>query len=113
MKVALHSCGAVFDLIPYFIDAGADALHPIQAKAKNMDAEKLAKNFKDDVVFIGGVDTQELLPFGTPQQVRDEVKRLMDIFGSNFIVSPNHEALLPNVSIENALAIRDTAIPKI
>ena len=85
-------------------------MHPIQAKAKDMDAENLTKHFKNDLVFIGGVDTQDLLPFGTPQQIRDEVKRLKDVFGSKFIVSPSHEALLPNVSLENALAMRDAAV---
>jgi len=55
------------------------------------------------------VDTQQLLPFGTPQQVRDEVRRLKDVFGPQFVVSPSHEALLPNVSIENLLAMAEAA----
>jgi uroporphyrinogen decarboxylase len=110
LKVVLHSCGAVYDLIRYYIDSGIDGLHPLQAKAKGMDAEHLAKEFKNDLVFIGGVDTQELLPFGTPERIKTEVKRLKDIFGERFIVSPSHEALLPNVSFENALAMRDTAL---
>ena len=75
-----------------------------------MDAENLAKNFNNDLVFIGGIDTQDLLPFGTPERISDEVKRLKNVFGERFVVSPSHEALLPNVSIENALAMRDAAI---
>ena len=105
----MHSCGAVFDIIPRLIDLGIDALHPLQAKAANMQPEKLAKEFKNDLVFIGGVDTQELLPFGTPQEVKDEVHRLKDIFGSRYIVSPSHEALLENVSIENVVAMSEAA----
>ena len=70
----------------------------------------LAKNFKDKLVFIGGVDTQDLLPFGTPQQIKDEIARIADIFGGRFIVSPSHEALLPNVPFENAIAMRDTVV---
>jgi len=109
LKTTMHSCGAVFDLIPLYIEVGIDALHPLQAKAANMEPEKLAKEFGKDLIFVGGVDTQELLPFGTPEQVRDEVRRLKDIFGKNFIVSPSHEALLENVPIENVIAMSDAA----
>jgi len=109
-KVVLHSCGAIDRVIPRLIDAGVDALHPIQAKARDMDAVSLAKKYKDDIVFIGGVDTQDLLPFGTPQQVYDEVQRLKELFGPNFIVSPSHEALLPNVSPENLKAMADAVV---
>jgi uroporphyrinogen decarboxylase len=112
LKVVLHSCGSVFDLIPYFIEAGIDGLHPLQAKASNMDAETLSGEFKRDLVFIGGVDTQDLLPFGKPHKIKEEIDRLMEIFGPRFIVSPSHEALLPNVSLENALAMRDAVFEK-
>lgn len=107
LKVVMHSCGAVSDIIPDLIDFGIDALHPLQAKAKGMDAESLAKEFKDDIVFIGGIDTQEILPFGTPEQVKDEVERVKSILGEHFIVSPSHEALLANVSFENVIAMRN------
>ena len=112
LKVVMHSCGSVSSIIPDLIDLGIDALHPIQAKARGMDAESLAKEFKNDLVFIGGIDTQDLLPFGTPEQVKNEVERVRDIFGEDFIVSPSHEALLANVSIENVLAMRNAAIKK-
>lgn len=110
LKVVLHSCGAISSIIPTLIDIGIDGLHPLQAKAKGMEADKLARDFKGKLLFIGGVDTQELLPFGTPQQVRDEVRRLKDLFGGRYIVSPSHEALLPNVSPENVVAMRDAAL---
>ena len=109
-KVTLHSCGAIEAFIPLMIDAGIDALHPLQALAVGMDAETLVRKYKNDLIFIGGVDTQELLPFGTPQQVKDSVYRLKEIFGPGFIVSPSHEAILPNVPIENMIAMRDAAI---
>ena len=109
LKTTMHCCGAIFDLIPQFIEMGIDGLHPLQAKAANMGAEKLVKEFEKDLIFIGGVDTQEILPFGTPKQVADEVKRLKDIFGKNFIVSPSHEALLENVPIENVIALSEAA----
>ncbi len=109
LKVTLHSCGAIFDIIPKLIDLGIDCLHPLQAKAQGMEAEKLQKEFGNDIVFMGGVDTQDLLPFGTPQQIKDEVHRLRDIFKNNFIVSPSHEALLGNVSVENVIAMSEAA----
>ncbi|MDW7657940.1 MAG: uroporphyrinogen decarboxylase family protein, partial [Bacillota bacterium] len=110
LKVVLHSCGAIDRAIPYLIEAGVDALHPIQALARDMDAVSLARKYKDKITFIGGVDTQQLLPFGTPVQVRDEVRRLRDTFGPNFIVSPSHEALLPNVSPQNLEAMAEAAL---
>ena len=111
LKVAIHSCGAVSRIIPKLIDIGIDAfLHPLQAKAEGMDAENLAKKFKGHMVFIGGVDTQDLLPFKSPNEVKAEVRRLKKLFGERFIVSPSHEALLPHVAIENALAMRDAAL---
>ncbi len=108
-KVVLHSCGAIERTIPALIDAGVDALHPLQALAKGMDAETLSRKYGDALVWIGGVDTQRLLPFGTPEEVRTEVRRLKTLFGPRFVVSPSHEALLPNVSVENLLAMAETA----
>lgn len=107
--MVLHSCGAIDRAIPYLIDAGVDALHPIQALARGMDAQNLAKKYNGRLVFIGGVDTQHLLPFGTPCEVREEVLRLRDLFGPNYVVSPSHEALLPNVSPQNLEAMAKAA----
>ena len=109
LKVALHSCGAIDRIIPKLIEAGVDILHPIQALAKGMDAGSLAAKYGKDLIFMGGVDTQQLLPFGTPEQVREEVLRLREVFGEYFIVSPSHEAILPNVPIENVQAMSATA----
>jgi uroporphyrinogen decarboxylase len=108
-KVVLHSCGAIDRIIPRLIDAGVEALHPIQAMAKNMDAANLSKKYNGKMVFIGGVDTQRLLPFGTPGEVRQEVRRLKKLFGPNYIVSPSHEAVLPNIPPENIAAMVEAA----
>jgi len=107
-KVMLHSCGAIESVIPRLIDAGVDGLHPIQAKARNMEAATLARKYGKDIVFMGGVDTQDLLPFGTPQQVNDEVMRLRELLGPNFIVSPSHEAM-PNTPPRNMEAMARAA----
>jgi uroporphyrinogen decarboxylase len=108
-KVVLHSCGSIIRIIPELIELGIDGLHPLQAKAKGMDAENLVKEFGNSIVFIGGVDTQELLPFKTPKEVREEVLRLKKIFKQGFIISPSHEAILPHVKIENVIAMSEAA----
>ena len=107
LPVFTHSCGAIAKIIPNLIDMGIEGLHPLQANAEGMDAESLAREYKKDLVFFGGVDTQHILPFESPEKVKAEVRRLIDVFGERYIVSPSHEALLPNVSIENILAMRD------
>jgi uroporphyrinogen decarboxylase len=91
------------------IDAGVDGIHPLQAKAAGMDAVTLSREFGRDLVFMGGVDTQQLLPFGKPKEIMEEVRRLIDIFGPDYIISPSHEALLSNVSPENLLAMSRVA----
>jgi len=108
-QVMTHCCGAIHKLIPKFIKAGVDALHPLQALARNMDAETLARDFKGKIAFVGGIDTQQLLVHGTPDDVRAEVRRVKALLGPNLIVSPSHEALLPNVPPENVLAMAEEA----
>lgn len=109
LKVVVHSCGAIDRMIPRMIEAGIEGLHPLQAKAAGMDAVHLASKYKGKIAFIGGVDTQELLPFGTADEVRAEVFRLRKVFGNDFIVSPSHEALLSNVSPEKVIAMSEAA----
>lgn len=109
-KVAVHSCGAIDKVIPKIIDAGVDVIHPIQAKAKDMQADRLQEKYGGKVIFMGGVDTQELLPYGRPDQIREEVLRLREIFGNNFIVSPSHESIVLGVPTENIIALRDAAM---
>lgn len=109
LKVVMHSCGAITRIIPDLLHAGIDALHPLQAKAAGMSAEELAREYGRELIFIGGVDTQELLPFGTPEQVRAEVLRVKAAFGAGYVVSPSHEALLKNVSLANVIAMSEAA----
>ncbi|MBQ3080455.1 MAG: hypothetical protein IJC48_10750 [Clostridia bacterium] len=109
MKVLLHSCGSIYRVIPKLIDAGVDALHPIQAQAANMDAVTLSREFGGKIVFVGGVDTQKLLPTASPRQIKDEVHRLRDLFGPNYVVSPSHESILPDVPAENVKAMAEAA----
>lgn len=108
-QVILHSCGAIFRVIDRLIEAGVDCLHPLQARASGMDAETLAKRYKGRIAFLGGVDTQELLVHATPDEVKADVRRIKALLGPRLIVSPSHEALLPNVSPENVLAMSEAA----
>ena len=109
LQVILHSCGAVNKVIPDLISLGVDALHPLQARASNMNAEALAE-FKGKVAFIGGIDTQDLLVNGTAEDVRKDVRRVKEILGPSLVISPSHEAVLPNVPPENLRAMAETAI---
>ena len=106
-QVLLHSCGAISRVIPELIELGIDALHPLQAKARGMDAESLAAAFQGQLAFVGGIDTQDLLVRGSPAEVRAEVERVMAVLGPNVVISPSHEALLPNVPYENVLAMAE------
>jgi len=108
-QVMHHCCGSIHKMIEPFIEAGVNALHPLQARACNMDAETLARDFKGRIAFVGGIDTQELLVHGTPDEIRAEVRRVKNLLGPNLVVSPSHEALLPNVSPENVLAMAEAA----
>ncbi len=110
LQVILHSCGAIKRVIPDLIDLGVDALHPLQAKAANMNAETLAAEFKGKVAFVGGIDTQDLLVNGTPKEVKADVRRVKALLGPCFVVSPSHEAILPNVPPENIAAMAEAAI---
>lgn len=108
-QVILHSCGSVYRVIERLIDAGVNCLHPIQARAKNMDAEKLAHDFGGRIAFMGGVDTQCILNKGTPAEVKAEVRRIRDVLGPHLIVSPSHEAILPDVPPRNVAAMAEAA----
>jgi len=107
VKVVLHSCGAISEIIPDLIELGIDALNPVQTTAAGMDPAQLKKNFGNDVTFWGGgIDTQKTLPHGTPAQVRDAVKRNLDIFapGGGYVFSMIHN-LQPDVPMENFIAM--------
>jgi uroporphyrinogen decarboxylase len=81
VKVSYHSCGAVYELIGDLIEIGVDSLNPVQVSARNMDPVKLKKEFGGRIAFWGGIDTHRVLPFGTPEEVRKEVRRMINILG--------------------------------
>ena len=110
-KLFYHGCGAVFDLIPHLIEIGVDILNPVQVSARGMDSMRLKATYGKDIVFWGGgVDTQHVLPFGSPDDVRAEVTRRISDFspegGFVFASVHNIQALVPP---ENIVTAFDTA----
>jgi hypothetical protein len=108
-KTFKHSCGAVQKFLPSFIEAGIDILNPVQCSATGMDPEQLKANFGEQLVFWGGgVDTQKVLPFGSPAEVREQVLRRCQIFarGGGFVFNTIHniQAATP---VENIVAMLD------
>lgn len=106
-KTFKHSCGAVEPFMELFIESGFDIINPVQINAAGMDPELLKKKYGDRIIFWGGgVDTQRILPFGTPGQVKDQVKRLCEIFNNNggFVFSTVHN-VQANVPFENVMAM--------
>jgi uroporphyrinogen decarboxylase len=110
LQVVLHCCGSIYRIIDQLINVGVNAIHPIQAKAANMDAGYLAKTFKGRIAFIGGIDTQDILPNGNPEMVYNEVLRVKKLLGNNIVLGPSHEVLMPNVPFENMKAMCDAAM---
>lgn len=109
-QALLHSCGAIHKVIGRLIEAGVDCLHPLQALAANMDADTLARDFGGRIAFMGGIDTQHLLVHGTPDDVKKDIRRVKALLGPRLIVSPSHEALLPNVPPANLEAMAQAAL---
>ena len=101
-----HTCGAVFRLIPSLIECGVDILNPIQPNAFEMEPERLKKEYGGQISFWGGIDTQELLVNGKPEQVKKEVERILSVFGNDggYILSPAH-CIQDDVPAENVVAI--------
>lgn len=77
-----HSCGAMVPILPGIIEAGFDIINPVQINAKDMDSQRLKDEFGQQLTFWGGgIDTQQVLPYGTPDEVRRHVIRQCEIFG--------------------------------
>jgi len=115
-KTWKHTCGAARRFIPYFIDAGLDCLNPVQCSAAGMDPIGLKHDFGRYITFWGGgVDTQHTLPFGTPEQVYEEVATRIRIFapGGGFVFNPIHniQAKTPPRNIDALFrAVRDYGV---
>ena len=107
VKIFYHCCGAVASVIPDLIESGIDILNPVQVSAADMDTRELKRAFGKDITFYGGgVDTQRVLPRGTPAEVRDEVRRRIEDLapGGGFIFNTVHN-IQADVPPENVLAM--------
>jgi uroporphyrinogen decarboxylase len=111
IKIAWHSCGSILPIIEDFIEIGLDILNPIQPNAYGMEPQFLKDTYGDHLCFFGGVDVQQLLPFGTVEEVKDEVSRRIRILGRDggYIVAPAHN-IQPDTSVENILAMYETVL---
>jgi hypothetical protein len=92
-KTMYHSCGSIFELMDDLIESGVDILNPVQCSANKMDPKTLKEKYGNKIVFWGGgINTQKTLPFGTPEDVKKEVKERINIFGKGggFVFNPIH-----------------------
>ena len=108
-KTFKHSCGAIESFMPRFIEAGFDIINPVQLNARGMDPVQLKSKYGKEIVFWGGgVDTQQTLPYATPEKVREEVLRLCEIFHKDggFVFSTVHN-IQANVPVENMVAMME------
>lgn len=106
-KIFKHSCGAVEPLMSHFIESGFDIINPVQINASGMDPKKLKEKYGDKLVFWGGgVDTQGAFAFGTPEQVRNQVRSQCEILNRNggFVFNTVHN-IQANVPFENVVAM--------
>jgi len=107
----VHSCGAISDIIEDYIEIGVDAINPVQTSSTKMDPKTLKRKYGDRITFWGGgCDTQHVLPFGSPKEVEEEVKRNIRNFapGGGFIFNQVHN-IQPNIRPENIVALFETA----
>ncbi len=106
VKILYHTCGAVVEFIDDLAEIGVDILNPVQTSAGGMDPKVLKSRFGNKICFWGGIDTQQVLPFGKPQDVRGEVKRRIEEFasGGGYVVAAIHN-IRPEVPPENIVAM--------
>ncbi len=101
-KVMVHSCGGIEPLLPRFIELGVDLIDPVQTTAQGMKPEKLAEKFGEKLVFHGALDTQNIFPYGTPEQVEEHTKDFISKLNTNgnFVACPSNN-FMPGTPSEN------------
>ncbi|NLJ35864.1 MAG: hypothetical protein GX358_06515 [candidate division WS1 bacterium] len=102
----LHSCGSIRQFLPDFIEVGIDIINPVQPGAADMDAQALKSEFGDRLSFWGGIDTQRVLPEGTPEEVAEETRRVVEILGhgGGYVLNSVHN-IQADVPAENVVAM--------
>jgi len=110
LKIMEHTCGAVSELLPLFIEAGIDIIDPIQVTAKGMDPAILKERYGENIVFHGGIDTQQILPRCNPTEVHDHACDIMNTLGrgGGYIFAPS-QILQSDIPEENIAAMYQAA----
>jgi uroporphyrinogen decarboxylase len=110
LLVMVHSCGSIEPLIPHFIKLGVDILDPVQVTASDMNSELLGKKYSKSIYFHGAVDTQNVLPYGNPGEVKEHVFDLIDNFNKygTYIICPSNNFMSGTPS-QNITMVYDTA----
>ncbi len=111
VRVAYHSCGSIRPIIPDLIAMGLDVLNPIQCNCPGMDPAELKREFGKELSFMGGLDTQHLLPEGTPDEVFRATKKLIEVMtggGGGYILAASH-SVPPETPLENIFAVYEAA----
>ena len=111
LKTMFHSCGAIREIIPDLVELGLDALNPVQVAADGMDLAELKSQFGGKLTFHGCIDHQRILSRGSEGDVRNEVRRVIDIMspGGGFCLAASHDLMLDEFPAENVIAMYDEA----
>jgi len=106
--VWVHSCGCIDTIIPRLVEMGLDVLNPVQPEC--MDIQRLKNDYGDKLSFWGGISTQDTLPYGTPEEVKKEARRVRDILAKNggYVLAPS-QSLQGDVPVDNILALLEVA----
>jgi uroporphyrinogen decarboxylase len=110
LKVMVHSCGSIAPLLPHLIELNVDILDPVQTTAAGMEAKELKNSFGGSIVFHGAVDTQNVLPRATPEEVSEHVRAVSETLGGNggYILAPCNN-IQADTPVENIVAMYETA----
>ena len=107
LKVQLHCCGGIYELIPLMIKAGLDALHALQPDCGGMDLARLKNEFGDKLVLNGGIDSKNILINGSVEFVKEQTQKVLDIMtpGGRYIAGASHDTILAETPVKNVLAM--------
>lgn len=103
-KIIIHSCGSIYDFLPDLIDAGIDGINPVQTTAFKMEPGRLKRDFGSELIFWGGIDTQKILPFGTEEDLKNEIINKIEALasGGGYVLAAVH-AIQPDVKPQRVL----------
>jgi uroporphyrinogen-III decarboxylase len=109
LKVMMHCCGGYAPLIPQMIEAGLDGLHAVQPSCDGMDLRELKRAFGNKILFNGAIDSHHVLIRGTPEFVRQETHKVLNIMkpGGGYVAGASHDWILEETPVENVLAMFD------